>query len=186
MPSDLKKIRNAVSRVSTKAVDLEADTRLPFFFRLLKYKLQGYDFRRYYAYYRRHPELAKKKDIFVPAEYMSHLLHTHASGDFLLMHRDKWFELHGHPENTYLPVHTDSITVAMAAFSGLKEKIFFYPCYHQEHEKRYERYDTDPDMLKMYEQFEQDGRKMEADGKAIIYNGMNWGFPDEKFEMVTI
>lgn len=61
-------------------------------------------------------------------------LHFNAAGDFLLMHRDDWFSMHGHPEVTFS--HTvDGMSVYLAHTKGLKQIILPQPLYHPEHER---------------------------------------------------
>jgi hypothetical protein len=69
-------------------------------------------------------KLSKQLGLNINYNNIEYRLHTNASGDFLMMHRDGWFKIKGHPENTYLSIHTDAISVAMARYSGLKEKSF--------------------------------------------------------------
>lgn len=61
-------------------------------------------------------------------------LHFNASGDFLLMHRDDWAMMHGHPEREYS--HTvDGQSVYLAHLKGLKQIILPHPLYHPDHER---------------------------------------------------
>ena len=59
-------------------------------------------------------------------------LHFNASGDFILMHRDAWANIQGHPEVSY-SLTVDGQTVFLAAESGLKQVILTQPMYHQDH-----------------------------------------------------
>ncbi|MFN8287474.1 MAG: hypothetical protein U0V74_12000 [Chitinophagales bacterium] len=124
---------------------------------------------------------ANEKLIPVTYDNMSFKFHSNCSGDFMLMHRNAWFNLHGHPENTYLSMHTDAIAVAMAFYSGLKEHVFFEPVYHQDHERRFVADNNQPDIFAMFRKFEDDSRQMEKEGKPIIYNNEDWGFASEVF-----
>jgi hypothetical protein len=61
-------------------------------------------------------------------------LHFNAAGDFLLMHRDSWWNMHGHPEQPYS--HTvDGQSVYLAHLKGLKQVILPFPLYHPEHDR---------------------------------------------------
>ncbi len=131
-------------------------------------------------------KFANEKLIPVTYDNMSFKFHSNCSGDFMLMAKEAWFNLHGHPQNTYLSMHTDAIAVAMAFYSGLKEQVFFPPVYHQDHERRFVADNSQPDIFAMFRQFEDDSRKMEKDGRPIIYNDENWGFANEPFEEIEI
>ena len=111
--------------------------------------------------------------------------HCNCSGDFFLMHQTQWYKLHGHPQNTYLPIHTDAISIAMAFYSGIKEHVFFYPVYHQDHERRFDTNKEDVTVYEMFKKFEADTKIMEKQGQAIIYNDNDWGFEKENFEEIT-
>ena len=109
---------------------------------------------------------------YLPVKY-----HTNCSGDFMLIYKSHWFELHGHPENTYHAIHTDALFVIIAATSGLKEVCFLQPVFHQDHDRRYKHDgDTeDADIRKMFEYMNVEGRKMDKSKRPIIYNDENWG-----------
>ncbi len=95
----------------------------------------------------------------------------------MLMHRQHWMDLKGNPENTYISTHTDALFVVMAAVSGLQEKVFSHPVFHQEHERRFTWNDIDnsEEFRKVYLQFQEKAQQMMASGKAIIDNPENWG-----------
>lgn len=132
---------------------------------------------------RKNEKLAHKYDWDVIYDDTTMFYHTHCSGDFMLMHRDHWFALNGHPENTYLALHTDSIFVVMARHLGLKEHVFQWPIYHQDHERRYdaEAEGENQDFRAMFELLVKDSREMEKSGKPIIYNGDDWGCAGMEF-----
>lgn len=183
---DLNRVRNQVKSVCAKGKDFLLSFKGLFVANILYYKTRSYLFRKYYFLLRNNPFLAKLMYVYVAEEYMCYKLHTNAAGDFLMMHRNNWEKLKGHPEKTLLPVHVDSISVAEAKYSGLKEHVFFYPIYHQEHESRFRSRDEDEGVKKMYALFEYDAREMEARASAKIYNQDDWGFPSEKFEEMII
>ncbi|MFQ6610520.1 MAG: hypothetical protein ACE5D7_06945 [Fidelibacterota bacterium] len=110
-------------------------------------------------------------------DYLPMKYHTNCSGDFMLIHKSHWFDLHGYPENTYLAIHTDALFVIIAASSGLKEVIFSKPAFHQDHERRYKHDgdNEDEDIRKMFEYMNIEGLKMDEAKKPIIYNDENWG-----------
>ena len=95
-------------------------------------------------------------------------LHFNKSGDFFLMAREQWHEMHGHPETDYT-VTTDGETVYLAAAHGWRQVVLPEPTYHLHHD-RDERYcpgwtDAQPH-----------GRK----------NGGNWGFAGVEFKTYEI
>lgn len=60
------------------------------------------------------------------------ILHFNASGDFILMSRENWFKVAGHPEVPY-SLTVDGQTVYLAAQAGLEQVILPEPMYHQDH-----------------------------------------------------
>lgn len=61
-------------------------------------------------------------------------VHTNASGDFLLMSRERWHALRGFPElKTHS--HIDSYMCYLASFAGLQQVVLPSPIYHQEHDR---------------------------------------------------
>lgn len=102
---------------------------------------------------------------------------TNASGDFLMMHRDKWFELHGYPEisgvdSDGMP-HTDSMMVHMALFYGLRQVNLRknQRIYHQEHGSSLSSRPFAPEVKETRQKFKRDH-------KPLIYNDDSWGLPD--------
>ncbi len=108
------------------------------------------------------------------AEYYYHVTNC---GDFMLMHRQHWICLRGNPENTYVSTHTDALFVVMAAISGLKEKVFSPPVFHQEHERRFTWNDIDnsEELRSVYLQFQEKAQQMIATGKVLMDNTEKWG-----------
>jgi hypothetical protein len=109
-------------------------------------------------------------------------LHTNASGDFLLMHRDHWHALRGYPE---LPTasHIDSYLCAIAASSGLQQVMLPYPyrMYHQEHPRAVDfgnlAATTRP--LTSYEEYAERTRTMLATSQPWIANDESWGLGND-------
>ncbi len=112
------------------------------------------------------------------AEYY---FHCNVSGDFMLMHRNKWHELKGYKETSYLSLHTDALMVIQAAMSGLKEKIFSVPVYHQAHDRRYDAVMENPVYRETYLTFQKEAQQMLSKKKPFIYNTDLWGLA--KFEL---
>ena len=116
-------------------------------------------------------------------ENLAQKYHLHASGDFMLMHRNNWFRLRGYPENCFASVHTDSLFTIQAAVSGLKERILSAPVYHQDHERPDAHHlKEDKDFLKMYERLVEEGCRMDNTKQPIFYNDENWGAGNFAFE----
>ena len=111
--------------------------------------------------------------------------HCNVSGDFMLMHRDAWQALKGNPENTYLALHTDALTVVMAASHGLHEKVFSKPIYHQEHSRRFDANEKgNEENRSAYLYFQEEAQEMIKNKKPRIYNDDNWGL--RNFELSEI
>ncbi len=174
--------KNGLS-VCAKGRDFALGFKYPFFAAVGLYKLKSFAFRKYYFFLKRHRGLANALGIDIHEPEMSYRLHTNASGDFLLMHRNNWFKIQGYPQNMFLPVHSDLSGVIMAYFSGLKEKVFFYPVYHKEHERRFHKSVKNETADEIFLKFENDGRQMENLGKVIPYNDSEWGYVNEVFEV---
>ena len=91
-------------------------------------------------------------------------LHFNGSGDFILMHRDAWESIHGHPEVPY-SLTVDGQTVYLADKAGLKQVILPEPMYHQDHSRTPKYYDPWDDLA--------------PHGKK---NDNSWGMPEADFE----
>jgi len=133
--------------------------------------------------------LAKKWNMNITYDAFAQRYHTHCSGDFMLMHRDNWFNLRGYPEDTYISTHCDALFTVMSGVSGLKENILNWPIYHQDHERRYKAdFDEskyEKEITDMFNRFMNDSRAMEASRKPKITNPPDWGHAKENF-METI
>ena len=107
--------------------------------------------------------------------------HTNAAGDFLLMHRERWEQLHGYPE---FPTsgHTDGYLCIAAAASGLTEVALPTELcvYHQEHDRAIDWWDTSTATrpITRLEIFEQDAHEMLTRRQPKLVNDANWGLGD--------
>lgn len=101
--------------------------------------------------------------------------HCNASGDFMLMSRENWLKIKGYKENSNISLHTDSLFVIQAAMSGIKEKVFFHPVYHKEHERRYDADKENNEQRVKYIDYQREAQRMLKQKKPIIYNDDNWG-----------
>lgn len=183
---NLQIIRHAAFKIFMKGykyeVDISGQTAIKLF--LLSVKNQWVLFKELKK--AKYDEISKKFNLNINYNNVEYQIHTNASGDFFMMHRDNWYRLKGHPENTYLSIHTDSISVAMARYAGLKETVYFFPVYHRDHDRRFVPEKREADVEAMYEQFENDAKWMRANNKPIIYNNDNWGYPNEPFEITVL
>lgn len=103
--------------------------------------------------------------------------HSNACGDFMLMSREKWHELRGYKERSFIALHTDALMIVQAVFSGLEEQIFESPIYHKQHLRRFDAHNRlTEDQIKVYHQYNDDIETMKQNGKAIIYNSDDWGY----------
>jgi hypothetical protein len=60
-------------------------------------------------------------------------VHRNAAGDFQLMAREHWFEIHGYPEFTMYSMNVDGLLGDIAHHAGVVEEILPMPIYHLEH-----------------------------------------------------
>ncbi len=99
------------------------------------------------------------------------LYHCHASGDFMLMHRDSWAAIRGYSERSRTALHVDSLAVIQAATLGLKEVVLPMPIYHRDHERRF----ASDDWPEEYRLFQATAQRMLLSGKPELFNDENWG-----------
>jgi hypothetical protein len=108
----------------------------------------------------------------------------------MLMHMQRWMDLRGYPEDTFISTHTDAIFTVMAGVSGLKEEVLPWPVYHQDHERRYradfDENKYDKEISDMFQRFLNDSRQMEAEKKPKITHDENWGMAEKSFKETVI
>jgi len=112
--------------------------------------------------------------------------HCNVSGDFILMHREHWYDLRGFRENPFIALHNDALFIVQAATLGLKEKIYAAPIYHQEHSRRFDANDDDELYRESYLFFQKEGQEMIRQKKTCIYNDENWGVSKKDFTIFEI
>lgn len=117
------------------------------------------------------------------AEYK---FHCNVSGDFMLMHNEHWQQLMAYKENAFLALHIDALMVVQAATLGLKEHVFSYPIYHQEHTRRYNADKENRDFRDAYLIFQNDAQRMIKEKKPMLFNTQNWGFVNSKLEEILL
>ena len=86
---------------------------------------------------------------YIHDEFARPRLMTNASGDFMLMDRDSWFDLHGYAEWDIYSFHLDAIFCHQAAASGRREAFLEPPrlVWHIEHARGSGFVPEDPDSL---------------------------------------
>jgi hypothetical protein len=108
-------------------------------------------------------------------------LHTNASGDFFLMHRDRWKELRGYPEFASAG-HLDSYVCVMAASADVQQVVIHgrKRLYHLEHERaiNWERPQDSTLYHVPYARFLADAQTMLRAGAPTLYNDEQWGLGD--------
>ena len=173
----LKEIRKRVFRLYLKGFhyDLKPGNRLSL--QLLKLRTHNYFRLKKELLYFRFNRIACYLKIPIVYENAEFRYHCNVSGDIFLMHRVSWWELRGNPENHYLGLHIDAIMVVAAAISGLKEKTFDAPVYHQDHGRRFNmtNSEADPLMLEAYLSFADKSWEMMETKRPIIENTETWG-----------
>jgi hypothetical protein len=60
-------------------------------------------------------------------------VHRNAAGDFQLMAREHWCEIHGYPEFTMYSMNVDGLLGDIAGHVGVSEEVLSMPIYHLEH-----------------------------------------------------
>lgn len=101
-------------------------------------------------------------------------LHFNAAGDWLLMHRDAWHAMHGHPEQPYS--HTvDGQSVYLARCKGLPQVIIPHPLYHPDH----------PRTLNVNEYGTIIAPAWDDNNPVAVENGDGWGCAGMTFEETT-
>jgi hypothetical protein len=126
-------------------------------------------------------------------------LHLYAPGDFTLMAREPWFDLHGYPEFEVYPLHVDTLFCYMACIAGISENVLGDPMriYHIEHGLSWtpetERQGELREWLTSGEiphlsldQVEAWAFQMKRKQHPLFFNDQNWGLADEEFKEIEI
>jgi hypothetical protein len=110
-------------------------------------------------------------------------LHRNASGEFFLMHRDRWHELRGYTELSTRG-HGDSLMCWTAASGGLEQVILQPPArlFHQPHGRSAAGTWPATDWRPWYERYLECRRS----GEALISNGDDWGLRDHALPEWTL
>lgn len=124
-----------------------------------------------------------------PEDYNTPILYTNACGDFQLMAREHWFQLHGYPEFDMYSFHLDSIMEFMAHYAGAKEERLGEPfrIYHIEHdngwrpeEKKATEFEESFERRKIKkltdDELNEIQFKMVNENAPTVFNDQNWGW----------
>ncbi|MGI0073093.1 MAG: hypothetical protein ACREA3_04720 [Nitrosotalea sp.] len=117
-------------------------------------------------------------------------LHTNACGDFTLMAREKWNDLHGYPELEMYSFNIDSVMLQMAYQYGLREKVFKDPMrmYHMGHssgwtpeqqENLFKRFRDKGIPVLSFPEYESLATKMHREKRPLLVNKDDWGLGSE-------
>lgn len=112
--------------------------------------------------------------------------HCNVSGDFMLLHKEHWSQLRAYKEHAFMSLHMDALFVVQAATLGLKEVVFSFPIYHQEHERRYNATQENPDFRAAYLSFQKEAQLMIKNKKPSLYNSEDWGLSNAKLEEILL
>ena len=109
-------------------------------------------------------------------------IHTQASGDFFLMHREHWHNLRGYPELS-IRSFIDGYMCFMAASSGLSQIILNGKkrIYHQGHIRP-----RGPLSSTDYQLYRQRGKQMMESRQPLIMNDEKWGLWEENLSETSI
>jgi hypothetical protein len=133
------------------------------------------------ALYQRHeanPEYSVPENTLAPDRLVvpADGLHRNGSGDFFLMHRDRWHELRGFTE---LPTrgHSDSLMCWTAASAGLRQQVLCPPArlFHQLHDREAVSGWPVTDWRQWYQRYVE----CRTTGTALITNTEDWGMRGE-------
>lgn len=112
--------------------------------------------------------------------------HCKTSGDFMLMHRNHWHTLNAYPETFPIALHIDSLFTIQTAMLPLKEYIYKYPIFHEEHERRFTANKKIEEERIAYDRYQAEAQKMLKIKKPIIYNNEHWGLNNEELPISVI
>jgi hypothetical protein len=142
----------------------------------LTFKYQAIEMIKYLKSIIRHPKRLlppKNKEVASP-------IHTNASGDFLLMHRDLWEKLKGYDESTIGATCTDGYLLHCAYCFDMPQQIIPFPIYHIYHNfGRQGRPEIE------YQEYRRNCEAMIKTKIPYHLNGQDWGRATDKFQEVA-
>lgn len=116
-------------------------------------------------------------------------LHTHACGDFTMLHTNAWNEMLGYPEFQLWSIHIDSAFLLQAVVSfGYKEQVLEGSVYHLAHGRSWV---AAPGLAKTYPSISMDNlvqiyKISSLPGVKLLFNKMSWGFQGEPLPEVSL
>lgn len=110
--------------------------------------------------------------------------HTN-NGDFIMTHRNHWFELNGFNEDTFIALHTDALFIVRTIALGNKEYSFRPPIYHQEHSRRYDSNKSSDEYRSQYLFFHKESKKLLNGQNSPILENKNWGLSNFDLPEIT-
>src|SRR5262249_26423828 len=110
-----------------------------------------------------------------------------------MLHREHWFDLRGNPEFELFSYHIDSVFCYMAHHGGAPEVVLTDPLriYHIEHSvgsratpegvnKLLDKINARGIPVLDYDRVRAWASQMRAEGRAIVFNGEDWGLAKEQ------
>jgi len=120
------------------------------------------------------------------------VVHLNGCGDFTLMHRDHWHDLHGYWQRGVYSMHLDSVLCTAAVVAGVKEQVLRDPMriYHIEHgtgsgfkPEAVEALNARLEMNRIAQlsmaEFHQLAIHMRRGDRSTVFNDNDWGLADE-------
>ena len=107
-------------------------------------------------------------------------IHTNASGDFMLMHRDAWARLRGFPERADSG-HVDSYLVSNAYASGYLQE--HWESYHYIFRREPEQPQASGQAEDEYRRWAADAERMINDRRPLMENDLDWGLGTHDLEI---
>jgi hypothetical protein len=114
-----------------------------------------------------------------------HPPYTNASGDFILMSKEDWFDLRGWPEYDGYPVYLDGLVCHMAAVNRMEILLISEPFYHVQHKSFWSPTSKLDDLGLPYHSYERYGglvQELHQGKRAVQFNGEDWGQAGEAFK----
>lgn len=115
-------------------------------------------------------------------------MHTHACGDFTLLHKNYWLEQRGYRELHLWSIHIDSLFLCQLKLVMMGEVVLRgAAAYHLEHARSWV---VNPELIKLYPHIDlaevELYLKMGANGAQLPMNNESWGLADYDLPEVTI
>lgn len=105
--------------------------------------------------------------------YVTHCLHTNASGDFVIASKEAWAKIHGFPEDPHFYMQTDAYGIFQLFAAGYDQAIFMQPhrIFHADHDRGGRAGFVEPEYVDHEKKFNEILK-----GKAFYcFNDAHWG-----------